>query len=122
MSWLVAAMAAGVLEGDILTGMKLATGAGEKIEGRRNTAKVKSRQSSILTTPSCGRQLSVRDLAGVEAGQGRLEAVGQDFVTSQSRRCQGEVALRRHFQISSAIGGIPSKTQSCRHAFLYCRA
>lgn len=53
MSWLVAAMAAGVLEGDILTGVELSTGAGDKVEGRRNTAKLKPRQSSILNAPSC---------------------------------------------------------------------
>ena len=60
MSWLVAAMAAGVLEGDILTGIELSTGAGDKVEGRRNTAKVKPRQSSILTAPSCAPRVSPR--------------------------------------------------------------
>jgi hypothetical protein len=54
MSWLVAAMEAGVLEGDMLTGIELSTGL---VQGKVKAQHCKKMEvalaSSILTLPSC---------------------------------------------------------------------
>jgi len=102
MSWLVAAMAAGVLVGDILTGIELSTGAGE---GRGKAQHCKKEVAPELNFGcGCARGLSCRDLAGLPAG---ARVALCELRLKQPRECQGECrAIRRHFQISRAIGGI----------------